>query len=84
MTHLYIGYKILAEVIMKNNSVRLRIDEILVERRIKQKDFAAKAGLSQNTVSSLVNNGVRQIQLETIEKVCRALDVKPGDLFQID
>ena len=69
---------------MNNNNIRLRIGDILYERRIKQNEFARMSGLSQNTVSSLATNGVRQIHLSTIEKVCRALDVQPGDLFQLE
>lgn len=67
-----------------NAKIRLRLGDILHERGIKQNEFAAQTGLSQNTISGLASNRYRQIRLATIVKLCRTLDVQPGDLFQLD
>lgn len=65
------------------NNIRFRVGDILQERQIKQKDFAVMTGLSQNAVSDITTNAARQIRLATIVKICRALDIQPGDLFEL-
>jgi len=62
-------------------AVRLRLSDILKERNLRQIEFAAQAGLSENAVSDLTSNGVRQIRLDTIARICDVLSIKPGDLF---
>ncbi len=43
-----------------------------------------KAGLSPSTAYRLFNNNAPHINLKTLEKICFALDCKPGDLFVVD
>jgi len=59
---------------------RLRLAEMLRERNITQIKLAEMTGLSENTVSKLVNDP-RQIRLDTIELICQALGVTPGELI---
>jgi putative transcriptional regulator len=66
---------------MSPGAVRLRLSDILKERSMRQIELAAKSGLSENTISDLTNNAVRQIRLDTLAKICDSLDLKPGDLF---
>ena len=40
-----------------------------------------KANLSPSTAYRLFNNTVSTITLDTLEKVCQALDCDPGDIF---
>lgn len=44
------------------------------------KDLADKAGLSASYLSE-VERGRRDVSLETIEKLCAALGMKPGEMF---
>ena len=62
-------------------AVRLRLSDILKERNLRQIDFAAQTGLSENTISDLTNNAVRQIRLDTLARICDALAIKPGDIL---
>ena len=62
-------------------AVRLRLSDILKERSLRQIDLAAKTGLSENTISDLTSNAVRQIRLDTLARICDALSLNPGDLF---
>ena len=66
---------------MATGTVRLRLSHILKTRGLKQKDFAAKVGLAENTISDLTNNSVRQIRLDTIARICDTLEIQPGELF---
>ena len=65
---------------VKEMAVRLRLGEILRERGMTQKDLADSCGISENGVSKIVNQPA-QIRLETIDILCDALDLQPGDLF---
>lgn len=65
---------------MVTPAVRLRLDEILEERGVKQTWLARKTGLSENTISQL-RKDPRMIRLDTIDRVCKALNIEPGDLF---
>lgn len=60
--------------------IRVRLDEILDERKITQKALAEAAGVSRNAISRLTGHP-RQVSLATIEKVCDALDVDPGEII---
>ena len=61
-------------------SIRLRLGEILTEREITQKEFAKMCGLSENSISKLVNQPT-QIKLVTIQRICRALEIEVDDLI---
>lgn len=65
---------------MPQGAVRFRLNEILKERKLKQKDLAEKMGVAKQTVSRLTV-GVRMIDLETLAKLCEALDVEVGELL---
>ena len=63
--------------------VRLRLDDLRKARGMSQKELAKKAGVSENTISKLIGRP-RQIRLDTIDRLCDALNVEPGELFVRD
>lgn len=60
----------------------IRLREVLKERGLTQAQFAQMSGLSQATVSNLEGN--RQIRYETLEIICRTLNLTPADLIEYD
>ncbi len=62
-------------------TVRLRVSEILAQRGMTAADLAKKAGLNHNTALALMRDAYDRIGMDTIARVCDALDVTPGDLF---
>jgi len=62
-------------------AVRLRLPEIMKERKLKQVELAEKMNVHRQTVNRLTG-GVRQIDLDTLAKLCDALNLKPGDLLE--
>jgi putative transcriptional regulator len=69
--------------VMTTGAVRFRLPEILKERGLKQIDLAEKMGVHKQTVSRLTG-GVRQIDLDTLAKLCEALEVQVGDLLKYE
>jgi len=65
---------------MAGSPVRLRLDEVLRELGWTQKELAEKAGLSRQSINSLVHNPIF-IRLDTLEKLSHATGVPVSDLI---
>lgn len=69
-------------VVEENTEIRLL--EMMAKKNIRQiKELHEMTGLSRSIISDLLNGNKRSIRLETIEKLCVALDCKIGDLIVI-
>ena len=62
--------------------INIRLDYVLLDRRMKLKDLAEATGLAVNNLSILKTNKARAIRFSTLEALCRALDCTPGDLIE--
>lgn len=61
--------------------MEFKLNKILKEKCMTQAELALAVGLSRNAVNTLANNP-RQIRLETLGALCKALDKEPNDLFE--
>jgi len=61
--------------------IKLNLKKILADKGINQKEAAEITGLSENTVSKLVGSGLRQIRIDTIDRLCEKLEITPAELF---
>ena len=62
--------------------INIRLDYVLLDRRMKLKDLAEATGLAVNNLSVLKTNKARAIRFSTLEALCKALDCTPGDLLE--
>ncbi|MBN2270386.1 MAG: helix-turn-helix transcriptional regulator, partial [Sedimentisphaerales bacterium] len=62
--------------------INVRLDYLLVDRRMKLKELAEKTGLAVNNLSILKTNKARAIRFSTLEAICKALPCTPGDLLE--
>lgn len=60
-----------------------RIKRILEEQGISQGTLAAKSGLGQSTVSKFLAGDTR-VSLIHIAKICRALEIDPGEILALE
>jgi len=51
-------------------------------RRLTMQEVARRAGLSYTTVHDLYHDRAKRLDLETLDKLCAALGVGVGDLFE--
>ena len=62
--------------------INIRLDYILLDRRMKLKDLAEITGLAVNNLSILKTNKARAIRFSTLNALCKALNCTPGDLIE--
>ena len=67
---------------MTTGTVRLKVPEILDERKMSTAEFAQKAGLTYNQALAIRRGAYTRVDLATIARICDALDVEPGQLFE--
>ncbi len=60
---------------------RIRLDYLLVVRRITLTDLAQRLGMTLANVSILKTNKARAIRFSTLDALCRELKCQPGDLL---
>lgn len=62
--------------------IRIRLDYVLLDRRMKLKDLAEATGIAMNNLSILKTNNARAIRFSTLNLLCKALKCTPGDLIE--
>ncbi len=61
--------------------VRLRIGELARQQNLTIKALAERSGVAYNTAHSLYTGRATRIDLDTLERICAALGVTPGEVF---
>jgi putative transcriptional regulator len=62
--------------------INIRLDYVLLDRRMKLKDLAEATGLAVNNLSILKTNKARAIRFSTLNNLCKVLNCMPGDLIE--
>jgi len=62
--------------------INVRLDYMLLDRRMKLKDLAEATGLAVNNLSILKTNKARAIRFSTLNSLCKVLNCTPGDLIE--
>lgn len=60
----------------------LRLDRMMVERKISLNELAEKVGISNVNLSKIKNNRVTAIRFSTLSAICQVLDCQPGDILE--
>jgi putative transcriptional regulator len=63
-------------------SIRIKLDHLLLDRRLTLTDLADRIGITIANLSVLKTNKARAIRLSTLEALCRELGCQPGDLLE--
>ena len=62
--------------------IRFRLDKLLKDRGLTAYRLSMESGIHQRVLSKYVNNQVREISLETLNTMCKALRCKVGELIE--
>ena len=60
----------------------VNIDVMLAKRKMTVTELSEKVGITISNLSVLKNDKARAIRMETLDKLCKALDCQPGDLLE--
>ena len=60
----------------------IRLDVVMAGNKIRSKDLAEIIGITEANLSLLKNGKIKGFKIETLEKLCRALNCQPGDLLE--
>ena len=62
-------------------AIIVNIDVMLAKRKMSVTELSEKLGITMANVSILKNGQAKAVKIETLNKLCKALDCQPGDLF---
>jgi putative transcriptional regulator len=62
-------------------SIRVKLDHLLLDRKMTLTDLAEKVGMTLANLSILKTNKARAIRFSTLDALCRELKCQPGDLL---
>ncbi|WP_163852623.1 helix-turn-helix domain-containing protein [Paenibacillus elgii] len=64
--------------------VRLRLKEILEEKDMSQRELARLMNVRPNTISHLCSDKVNAAYFDTLEQICKALNVSLHELLVLE
>lgn len=64
--------------------IKVRLDVLLAEKKIKSKDLAAHIGITEANLSLLKSGKVKGVRFSTLEAICAYLECQPGDILTFE
>ena len=58
-------------------SIIINIDVMLAKRKMSVTELAGQVGITMANISILKNGKAKAVKLDTLNKICRALDCQP-------
>jgi putative transcriptional regulator len=62
--------------------IRINLDVMLAQRKMKSNDLAEKIGITPQNLSILKTGKAKAIRLSTLSAICRCLKCQPGDILE--
>jgi putative transcriptional regulator len=63
-------------------AIRVKLDHVLLDRRLTLTDLANRIGITIANLSVLKTNKARAIRFSTLDALCRELQCQPSDLLE--
>jgi len=60
----------------------INTDVMLAKRKMSVTELSERVGITMANISILKNGKAKAIRIETLDKICRALDCQPGDILE--
>ena len=64
-----------------STAIRMRINNLIIERNINVSKLSTLAGISRSTLSKFLSGKRKIIRLDMIEYICEGLDIKLKEFF---
>lgn len=65
-----------------NGQIVFNIDVMLAKRKMSVTELSERVGITMANMSILKNGKAKAVRVETLRKLCEALDCQPGDLLE--
>ena len=62
----------------------VNLDVMMAKRKISSQELAEKVGITQANLSILKTNKGKVIRFSTLDKICEALECRPGDILDYE
>ncbi len=62
--------------------INIKLDRILVEKKVSLTDLANRIGITIANLSILKTNKAKAIRFSTLNALCRELQCQPGELIE--
>ena len=63
-------------------AIRVKLDYLLLDRKMTLTELADKVGMTLANLSILKTNKARAIRFSTLDVLCRELNCQPGELLE--
>ena len=63
-------------------NIILRLDRVMLERKMTLNELAERVGIANVNLSKIKNNKVTALRFSTLAGICEALDCTPGDILE--
>lgn len=63
-------------------AIIINIDVMLAKRKMSVTQLSERIGITMANVSVLKNGRAKAIKIETLDKICSALQCQPGDILE--
>lgn len=60
----------------------VNIDVMLAKRKMSVTELSERVGTTMANISILKNGKAKAIKIQTLDKICEALDCEPGDILE--
>ena len=60
----------------------VNIDVMLAKRKMSVTELSERVGITMANISILKNGKAKAIKIQTLDKICEALDCEPGDSLE--
>ena len=60
------------------------LDVILAKRKMSLSELSERVGISIVNLSRLKRGNVKGVRYSTLDKICKILDCKPGDILEYE
>lgn len=65
-----------------NMAIIINVDVMLAKRKMSVTELSEKVGITMANISILKNGKAKAIKIDTLDKICQALECQPGDILE--
>ena len=63
-------------------AIIINVDVMLAKRKMSVRELSERVGITMANISILKNGKAKAIKIDTLNKICKALECQPGDVLE--